>query len=790
MSRLDPFVGNQTLTNWQQIVGKPNARCDPYLIWFDLTFKRDEKSVPRAAPAIDVLVELLGDKELTTQSAKDTLQSLRDWGFKPRAAAVVHNKVQRFITGSLPLTTIKPLSLLIAEKSLNAQFELASARFISTADHLVPPQQHLGTKIKKLINGVSSKLSPVRKGWVENSGRWQLFAQTVKDRQSVPAQRPPLVVVIDDFCNFASRTLQSQIRSIWYQGLGGNGDVAMTAPAVREIGGSKPVPQSGEDSNPFGEDYGAILWRREPGDADGQSLKADPAPLTDESSAYLFARPARPRPPPVWSHGSAVLSLLTSKRHPALCDGPDGINHLLRPADIDFVQLPNATVVDTSGGSLAGYALDAIHRAVRLAAHEQRPAVIVNMSYGTHSGPHDGSSMFERAMLEMLELYDGKEVTIPGHSKVKLPVLHIVLPAGNTHVERTHATAWLHASEPPQKLYWNILPDTETDSFVEIWIGDDYKSNVEIRVTPPSGKQEDSQWVSAGKALKGEEEFSDGSPKKVLRSAVIYPKSTSRGSHGRLALVAVAPTQQRANYGVGEQYITGTDGPPPLDSDGNPKGALSRLAMQAEPGCWTIELRNLNSQAVMFHAWIQRHDSAPGRSRSAKGYQGRQSYFVEAPTTSVDPCFTLNGIATASMPGRLWVVGAMDERCQLQRYSAAGPDRVFGNRIEGPDVVTVVDRSRNVPGRHVSGVFSGSRLRVAGTSIAAAVFTRMLYDTLSRKGAMAWCPPDCSPPKIETFAGEPAMADPRVRGIFNRLRWARDIAISCLAPRPQDPPCR
>lgn len=55
----------------------------------------------------------------------------------------------------------------------------------------------------------------------------------------------------------------------------------------------------------------------------------------------------------------------------------------------------------------------------------------------------------------------------------------------------------------------------------------------------------------------------------------------------------------------------------------------------------------------------------------------------------------------------------------------AGPDRDLGHRSEGPDVVMTVDRSRNQPGRLVGGMFTGTRVRLAGTSIGVAVFTHV-----------------------------------------------------------------
>ena len=241
-----------------------------------------------------------------------------------------------------------------------------------------------------------------------------------------------------------------------------------------------------------------------------------------------------------------------------------------------------------------------------------------------------------------------------------------------------------------------------------------------------------------------------------------------------MALVAVSPTLRRRDFGFGERYRGDK-------TQGSTEG-LRRIRMEAPAGVWRIKLRNLHkTDAASFHAWVQRDDAAPGRSRAGKGYAGRQSYFLDPPNSSTDPRFTLNGIATAVHAGRrLWVVGSMEERGRISRYSAAGPDRAVGNRCIGPDVVTIADGSRNNPRRVVGGTFSGARLRLSGTSISAAVFSRMLHDSLKRNGPlhrMAWVPycPDAEPLPKAAIAGEHEQASDFYRGESVRLGHVEDI---------------
>ena len=111
---------------------------------------------------------------------------------------------------------------------------------------------------------------------------------------------------------------------------------------------------------------------------------------------------------------------------------------------------------------------------------------------------------------------------------------------------------------------------------------------------------------------------------------------------------------------------------------------------------------------------------------------GRQSYFLDAAEDSTDPRSTLNGIATLEPHPRLRVVGAMRASdLGVSLYSSSGPNRGVEFRAFGPDVVAIADHSLNLPGLLVGGVLASSRLRVGGSSIAAAVVSGMFYRHLA-----------------------------------------------------------
>lgn len=782
---------------WDKIAKSTDPRCDPYLIWFDLTFEpgRDEKgAVGSLDPEslIEILLELPEHAVVSQDESLEFLKQLKiDFQIAIRSLPVPNVSPQRYVCAWLPIAKLSAFASAIADGTHNMRFELATARYFSGSEAAGiatdSAAKTLGTTTDDGLRPQWSLSDLGLLGWLQNStyrvNRWETIAERLGTDELVGPPQPPLVVVIDDFCNRASHTLYQRVRSIWHQG-----HRKVPADGGRS-GAAARSSAPGADSRD--ERYGVVEQFR-PGPESTISA-ADAASAPDERHAY--SQHGRDKLTPSWSHGSAVMSMLTTSvdDRPPPCTSPDGLHELDAPRDVDFVQLPDVAVLDTSGGSLSGFALDALHRAVYLACEPSlRSDVIVNLSFGTHSGPHDGTSMFELALKELLDIFNGQKPGRGVFANRRLPMLHVVLPAGNTQIERTHATARLKANGGREVLRWMILPDTETDSFIEIWLDDDIEARVEIELVPPGGDASmpadgGTATVQPGDIKLWSDRRDPDAEGAVLHAAVIYPKTTSRGKNGRLALVAVAPTQQRANQGQGEAYRTATDAAPRTDhSSGRVTDALERRRMQAAPGCWTVRLTNRGPESVQFHAWIQRHDAAPGRRRASKGYQGRQSYFVEAPGTPVDPRFTLNGIATASKPGQLWVVGAMDERGGIPLYSAAGPDRLVGARLEGPDVATVVDRSRNAPGRHVHGVFSGSRLRLGGTSIAAAVFTRMLYHSLAGGGPMAWCRPDKPAPPPVTTAETPELAEDWMRGSCDRLRHKDDLAVR--RPSCQDMP--
>ena len=543
---------------------------------------------------------------------------------------------------------------------------------------------------------------------------------------------PPLVCVIDDRCSFASQAFGGRIESVWNQST----DKRVLEKLDRVDVWRKPDDPLLNRSVSGSSWYGRVLVP-----------KALPSDQGGEFGRYRLANYLYPTPQ--WSHGSAVLDLLAGHDVRLKRAGPGILSqeigrqrwHLPPPEKIVFVQLPVSTVFDTSGGSLAAHIIDGIQHAVTCANEGQ--SVIVNLSYGTHGGPHDGGSMFERGLLELLNLFDGCSAASQGKT------LHVVVPAGNSHLLRCHAAESL-APGCEMRLRWKVLPDDQKENFVEVWAGVD--DQISITVQPPDG--ECSPPIKVGEAWS----FCSA---EGTHAAVVFPRQVAQRDRGSMALLAVAPTREGGYVDADEP------------SAGTPQSAL------ASHGVWTVLIRNLKEsngraeQCATVHAWAQRGDFAPGRGRESRGYVGRQSYFVDDGSRLVNPRFTLNGIATMKHP-RLFVVGAMrhHDHC-VSRYTAAGPDRGTGDRTDGPDLVTIGDESINLPGLLLRGISAGSRVRVSGTSVAAPLVARLLYEHLclgrtAESFVHTWSADRCSHEE-PAGPGYPEPAEPIFRGFYQRL---------------------
>ena len=376
------------------------------------------------------------------------------------------------------------------------------------------------------------------------------------------------------------------------------------------------------------------------------------------------------------SHGVSVASIAIkniAKYKPNIADS--------KPS-IVAVQLPSNTVVDTSGASLGAHALDAMHYIFNIAALHtpvakafKRP-VVVNLSYGAIAGAHDGTSILESAMDELLTL--------------RAVNTAIVLPAGNSRETRTH----LSGDIEPNAVFefnWTMPPSDATDSFLEIWIDGD--KCIEVQVIPPYGATA-SGWVTEDTMTLWQ--TSHGEMINTVGALINIGHSTNSSLH-KQTLIALAPTKYSSKV---------------------PNALISA-------GIFKIQVKNKSSVKINMQAWVERDDAVLGFDGG--GQQSTLSYInlEQQKANSLQEIGTLNSIANGqSTISVAAYTQSNGEPCNYSGESLTGAFRnnkltvaAPGDEGEGP-----------WRGLEVREALGSDTFRVGGTSLAAPAVTRWLAD--------------------------------------------------------------
>lgn len=396
------------------------------------------------------------------------------------------------------------------------------------------------------------------------------------------------------------------------------------------------------------------------------------APALEEAEVYrgldTLIDPDDPRRR-LWhaTHGGHVLDLAGGRVDP-LTGAADAASQ----AALLFVQLPSLTAADSGGASLSAHVLDG----VRYVLHRCRDdaAVVLNISYGSFAGPHDGSALIEQALDELL-----------AHRRDNFA---IVLAAGNARSARCHARRQVRRDRSAL-LRCALAGGDTTDTFVELWYTPPAAAGVRLqaRVRPPGRIW--SRWCGPGE----QDLLRDSTPE---AETVALLRHDTRVPNGRPALVllAVGPTVQPA----------GVPGP------------------VADAGLWEIEVRLQEDNtaagpvpAVELNAWIERDD--PGQNPGA----GR-SFFVDQAWD--DAHNTLSSLATGQHT--LVAGGFRIADGEPVPYSSAGPQRGPGTMV-----LAACEEDAQHPGLQATATRSGEVYRMNGSSVAAPVLARRLLNAMA-----------------------------------------------------------
>lgn len=486
-----------------------------------------------------------------------------------------------------------------------------------------------------------------------------------------PRQLADVVAVIDFGCPFLHQQLAdargTRVKALWDQGGG------LPAPDdPRQAGG---WPWQAPASFDHGRELGPKALQ-----AMAQALYQPAAPgrpSLDEAAAYrgidhmvAYDDPQRR----VWTatHGGHVLDVAAGRLDPLT-----GETDAAGKAPVVFVQLPSMTAADSAGGSLSAHVLDGLRYVLDVCKPDAR--IALNLSYGTFAGPHDGSSLIESAMDELLQLRR--------HNFV------VTLAAGNARQSRCHARRTAQRGRNALLRCWLAAGDT-TDTFVEIWYDlPSRASTLQLRVRPPGRVW--SAWVGPGQHSLLKDDGAAGEVVALLRNDRHVPNGKRS-----LALLAVAPTAQPNNVDC----------------------AL------ADAGEWEIELKVSHGAApITIDAWIERDD--PGQNAGA----GR-SYFIGQ--DAGDDADTLSSLATGTYT--VAVGGWRRADGAEVAYSSRGPSR--GRDRPLPLVLAVCEDDATLPSVRAAATRSAELFRMNGTSVAAPVLARRLFNAMAgrRIGRGQW----------------------------------------------------
>lgn len=419
------------------------------------------------------------------------------------------------------------------------------------------------------------------------------------------------------------------------------------------------------------------------------------AGLVDETAVYRHFQMGMELDKGI-NHGTHVLDIacgprLVTSRIAGLSAPPDfaPANDDASQCDVIAVQLDWRTVTDTSGGSMTVHILDGLMYILSRCASTTK--VVVNLSWGTLAGPHDGSSVLEAAMAQLIALKHGR--------------LRIVLPASNAYQSRLHANRTL----PPGgdvTLNWRAPPGDKTQNFLEIWLPAN-RRDVTVQLTPPGRSALPA--LAWGKSKM----WTDGGVAPLC--ALIYPQAVAIGEHGTCALVATAPTF-----------------------------SFDTRDRTAPCGVWQVTIANGGTKKVTFDAYIERDDEIIGVRTGALQSRfedvdydtsGNPRSFVDdsANTTPIRRSGSFNSIATGAGIDSVGGTRVSDLTWALYSPRSPNPDLP---RINRPGVRIVPaksapsDENAVLLGLCAAGSRSGSVVRTVGTSDAAPQITRKLFNRL------------------------------------------------------------
>ncbi len=279
---------------------------------------------------------------------------------------------------------------------------------------------------------------------------------------------------------------------------------------------------------------------------------------------------------------------------------------------------------------------------------ERRPAV-VNLSLGSAAGPHDGSSVVERALDALLVTPE-----TPNAPAVAQPGRAIVKSAGNRAQLEGRARAIVHGDGLPEEILFHMRPDAEPGltHHLEVWY-----DGLEALTT---------KVVYQGRLGDSGQESEEVAPASAESWALTV--------NGRTSTIEISEQEVGVN---GSRQISVAIRPPPT----------ATVSHRPPPGIWKLSLTNPSSSGVTVDAWI--HHPQDGLSFIAVH---EQSTTITHPGTAHE----IITVGSYAPPGAI-SPGSIEH---LAASSSRGPDRLGRQK---PELVA--------PGVGITSAVSGERRR-------------------------------------------------------------------------------
>jgi hypothetical protein len=360
-------------------------------------------------------------------------------------------------------------------------------------------------------------------------------------------------------------------------------------------------------------------------------------------------------------------------------------------APMVLVQLPKDALNDPSGRWLGRYILDGVHYILGVAEYARVKQVVINISWGPQTGPHDGSSLLEEALDDLI-----------AQSIKKNQGLEIVMAAGNSYLTRAHGQWEVKVGGT---FKWVVPPAAKRPHFLEIWWPEnkaleDLSPAKALELTAPNGQTYVLAFTPGVHLL-----VHDG---KTLGGVTVVKHRRAPSQWRWMALLCVPS---------------------------------STAGMSQAHGVWRVRISGVLGAQGLGHAYVARADA------NGTAYQGGQDAYLwdeayEQHARSLNGHFqgdathslvkregSLNGVATGRWTKIAQACFAMPPD-QKSDYSSTGP---LADGASKRLVCMIADNSRFLPGIRAAGVRLGTTVRMVGTSMAAPQLGRQLANAMAKR---------------------------------------------------------